>query len=72
MDGMGGMAGAPPPHDHLAHAPHDKMHAAVERLPDGSYRYPHGAFLGHVVPGSFFMVSRAARLMLLTAHTCRA
>eukprot|EP00887_Chlorella_sp_A99_P002855 scaffold6.g2855.t1 len=34
---------------------HDKYHSSVVRLPDGSYTYTHGAFLGHVVPGSFFV-----------------
>lgn len=50
------------PHDHSAHASttggmeHDKYHGAVQRHADGSYFYTHGAFLGHVVPGSFFIV----------------
>lgn len=56
-------------HDHSAHAAHpaaaggamggDKMdmsHGAVGRNPDGSYFYTHGAFTGHVVPGTFFLV----------------
>ncbi|GAB4813862.1 hypothetical protein N2152v2_000908 [Parachlorella kessleri] len=35
---------------------HDKYHNSVGRNPDGSYYYIHGAFLGHVVPGTFFIV----------------
>ena len=30
--------------------------SGVERHPDGSYYYTHGAFLGHIVPGLFFAV----------------
>ena len=33
-----------------------RYHNSVERLPDGSYRYTHGAWLGHMVPGCFFLV----------------
>lgn len=68
MDGMDAAAG----HDHAGHnhsahdeSPHeggmggmdmDKYMGGVERLPDGGYHYPHGAFTGHVVPGTFFLV----------------
>lgn len=38
---------------------HDS-HGAVGRNPDGSYFYTHGAFTGHVVPGTFFLVSAVA------------
>lgn len=31
-------------------------HGAVLRHADGTYYYTHGAWLGHVVPGSFFVV----------------
>ena len=31
-------------------------HGAIGRNPDGSYYYTHGAFLGHIVPGSFFII----------------
>lgn len=37
-------------HDHSAHA------ATFIRNEDGSYSYNHGAYLGHIVPGSFFVV----------------
>lgn len=30
--------------------------SGVERNPDGSYYYTHGAFLGHIVPGLFFAI----------------
>ncbi len=68
MDGMGGAAAADHAgHNHTAHdhASHDggmegmdmsKYMGSVERLPNGGYHYPHGAFLGHVVPGAFFLV----------------
>lgn len=35
---------------------HDKYHDSVHRLPDGGYGYAHGAFTGHILPGSFFVV----------------
>lgn len=41
-----------------------RYHSSVERLPDGSYRYTHGAWLGHMVPGAFFLV-RAMHTKLL-------
>ena len=70
MDGMDGMdagAGEHAGHNHSDHAAmaspspmdmagHDS-HSAVGRNPDGSYFYTHGAFTGHVVPGTFFLVS---------------
>lgn len=31
-------------------------HSVIGRRPDGSYYYTHGAFLGHIVPGSFFLI----------------
>lgn len=34
-----------------------RSHGGVGRNPDGSYFYTHGGFLGHIVPGSFFIVS---------------
>ena len=53
-------------HDHSAHAgmdvpmsspaPMSHDHGAVLRHEDGTYYYTHGAWLGHVVPGSFFVV----------------
>ncbi|KAL4445297.1 hypothetical protein ABPG77_011122 [Micractinium sp. CCAP 211/92] len=67
MDGMGGAAADHAGHNHTAHdhASHNggmegmdmsKYMGSVERLPNGGYHYPHGAFLGHVVPGAFFLV----------------
>jgi hypothetical protein len=35
---------------------HDKFHNVISRRPDGSYYYTHGAFLGHIVPGTFFII----------------
>lgn len=47
-------------HNHSAHVsvspPMAHDHGAVLRHEDGSYYYSHGAWLGHVVPGSFFLV----------------
>ncbi|KAL6780227.1 hypothetical protein ACKKBF_B13955 [Auxenochlorella protothecoides x Auxenochlorella symbiontica] len=47
-------------HNHSAHAsvspPMAHDHGAVLRHEDGSYYYSHGAWLGHVVPGSFFLL----------------
>lgn len=33
-----------------------RYHGVVARRPDGSYYYTHGAFLGHIVPGAFFIL----------------
>ncbi|PRW44434.1 Transmembrane 45B [Chlorella sorokiniana] len=74
MDGMGDMGGMTggaspaPAHDHSAH---DKYHSSVERLPDGSYRYTHGAWLGHMVPGAFFLAWGAWWALMLYARYVR-
>jgi hypothetical protein len=41
--------------DHMDHMDH-MDHGAIGRRADGSYYYTHGAWLGHVVPGTFFVL----------------
>ena len=70
MDGNMDHHGGDGDHDHH-HGDHDAMqmddmagggggghmdHAAIGRRADGSYYYTHGAFLGHIVPGAFFII----------------
>lgn len=71
-------------HDHSAHAgmdmsmsspaPMSHDHGAVLRHEDGTYYYTHGAWLGHIVPGSFFVVrvgpAWACCVAYLHAHVC--
>ena len=65
MDGMGAMGGGHAGHDHSAH---DTYHGSGRRRPDGSYTYTHGAFLGHMVPGVFFLVGAGRRAALWSAR----
>lgn len=49
--------------------------SVVGRRADGSYYYTHGAYLGHMVPGTFFIVSRSStspppRQLPPSAHCC--
>ena len=43
-------------------------HASIGRNPDGSYYYTHGAFLGHIVPGIFFIIWGTWWLVALFDH----
>jgi hypothetical protein len=43
-------------HGAMDHGMSMDAHSSVSRRADGSYYYTHGAFLGHIVPGAFFIL----------------